>query len=207
MLVLVMYESMFGNSERVARMVAEGLGERAEVTVRDVSASQDAEIPDDVGLLVVGGPTHALSMSRPNTREDAIRQGARQGRTSRGLREWLSELPRDLESLPFATFDTRVSRVRRLPGSAAHSAARILRRRHGRIVVPPESFYVTEVAGSVADGELERARAWGVHVTATVLDASGGAPGSQGVRRRPRRPSDDASSARHRQPRNRELSP
>src|SRR3954454_11104253 len=101
MRALVVYESMFGNSERVARAVADGLGAHVDVEVRDVALAHAGEVPEGVDLLVVGGPTHALSLSRPGTREDAIRQGAGQGLATRGLREWLDALPADLHGLPF----------------------------------------------------------------------------------------------------------
>jgi len=169
MKALVMYESMFGNSEQVARAVAEGLQEYLDVVVRDVKDTRSSDVAADVDLLVVGGPTHALSMSRPNTREDAIRQGADHGRSNRGLREWLDGLSTDLHALPCAAFDTRVSRVRRLPGSAARSAARVLRRHRGRVMVPPESFFVDDVAGPLAGDQLARARAWGRRLAGTRL--------------------------------------
>jgi hypothetical protein len=175
MKALVMYESMFGNSERVARAVAEGLAEHGEVVVRDVTSSRTGEVPDDVDLLVVGGPTHAFSMSRLNTREDAIRQGAGQGLASKGLREWLGGLAPDLHRLPCAAFDTRISRARHLPGSAARSAARALRRRHGRMVVAPESFYVDDVSGPLVIEEVARAREWGRSVAVALLDDHVGA--------------------------------
>ena len=165
MKALVVYESMFGNSELVARAVGEGLGERTETVVRDVATAPPGEVPDGIDLLVVGGPTHAFSMSRPTTREDAVRQGAGQGAgqglVSRGLREWLGALPPDLQGLSAAAFDTRVSRVRRLPGSAARSATRVLRRHRAELLAPPESFFVDDVAGPIGDDELARARAWG----------------------------------------------
>jgi flavodoxin len=171
MQALVMYESMFGNSEQVARAIAAGLTGFSGVEVRDVAHHSARDMGPDVDLLVVGGPTHALSMSRANTREDAIRQGAGQGLTSRGLREWLDGLPDQLDQLPVATFDTRVSRVRRLPGSAARSAARMLRRRGGRLVLAPESFYVGDVSGPLREGEPERARAWGRQIGAVAAQA------------------------------------
>jgi hypothetical protein len=118
-----MYESMFGNSERVARAVAEGLAEHVEVVVRDVTSSPGGEVPVGTDLLVVGGPTHAFSMSRPGTREDAIRQGAGQGLATRGLREWLEGLDRDLHGLPAATFDTRCHAYAACP--ARRRAARL----------------------------------------------------------------------------------
>jgi len=169
MRVLVMYESMFGNSERVARAVADGLGAVAEVAVRDVTVSHAGDVPGGIDLLVVGGPTHALSLSRPSTREEAFRQGAEQGLASRGLREWLEGLPDDLHQLPCAAFDTRVSRVRRLPGSAARSATRMLRRHHGLLVAAAESFFVDDVGGPLGEDELTRARDWGARLGSVVL--------------------------------------
>jgi hypothetical protein len=161
MKALVVYESMFGNSERVAVAVASGLGEYGEVVLRNVGAGAPGQIPVGVDLLVAGGPTHAMSMSRPSTREDAVRQGAGRAAVGRGLREWLGDASEDLHGLAFTTFDTRVSKVRRLPGSAAKGAARALHRRHGRLLASPESFYVGDVAGPLDPDEVERATAWG----------------------------------------------
>lgn len=167
---LVVYESMFGNSEQVARAVAAGLGEVLEVDLAEVThAPAD---PGGYSIVVVGGPTHAFSMSRATTRRDAREQGATHGSVGEGLREWLASLPaQDLHPW-FASFDTRVTRVRRLPGSAARSAARSARRHGLREVVAPESFFVEDVDGPLADGELERAHAWGRAVATAVPTAA-----------------------------------
>src|SRR5215467_1444554 len=61
----VIFESMFGNSELVARAVADGLRSRAEVEVVD-DATHDL---NGVDLLVLGGPTHVHGLSRAATRE------------------------------------------------------------------------------------------------------------------------------------------
>lgn len=167
---LVVYESMFGNSEQVARAVAAGLGEVLEADLLEVTHA-----PDDLGgyeVVVVGGPTHAFSMSRATTRRDAREQGATHGSVGEGLREWLAALPAQALHPWFATFDTRVTRVRRLPGSAARSAARSARRHGMREAVAPESFYVEDVGGPLAEGELERARAWGRAVAGAVPSAA-----------------------------------
>ncbi|MDN5761333.1 MAG: flavodoxin domain-containing protein [Microlunatus sp.] len=58
MKALVVYESMFGNTEQVARAVAAGLREVLEVTVREVSDTPIGAV-QDVDLVVAGGPTHA----------------------------------------------------------------------------------------------------------------------------------------------------
>ena len=72
---VVVYESGWGNTKAIAKAVAEGLRERLRVEVFDVGDAPPAH-QFDVEILVVGGPTHALGMSRPGTREDAARRGA-----------------------------------------------------------------------------------------------------------------------------------
>lgn len=167
MRVLVVYESMFGNTEQIAHAVAAGLAEEMEVAVAAVHEAP-IEPAADVGLLVVGGPTHAFSMSRSTTRADALKQGARQGDGGIGLRDWLEGLPPQAPGRPVATFDTRVAKVRRLPGSAAKAAMKAVRRRGYEPAARPESFWVDDTAGPLLTGELDRARAWGANVAAAV---------------------------------------
>ena len=71
MKALIVYESMFGNTEQIARAVAAGLEESVDVQVAEVTAAPTEPDPD-VALIVAGGPTHAFSMSRANTRADAM---------------------------------------------------------------------------------------------------------------------------------------
>jgi flavorubredoxin len=164
MKALVVYESMWGNTRRVAEAVAAGLGDARVAEVADVTPAQLA----GVELLVVGGPTHAFTMSRAATRQDARKQGAPSGDEHGGLREWIDGLPEELTT-PVATFDTRATAVRHLPGSAAKAAERELERHHDGRVVDRRSFYVRGSDGPLADGELERAREWGEHLAARQL--------------------------------------
>lgn len=157
MSVLVVVESMWGNSRQVAEAAAEGLG--AHVPVVNVSEAP-VPLPQDVDTLVLGGPTHAFSMSRASTRQEAAAKGAAEGNVTSGIREWLDALPTH-DHLRVATFDTRVASVRHLPGSAAKAAAKEVRHRHLGQVIATESFYVADTAGPLLDGELDRARAWG----------------------------------------------
>jgi hypothetical protein len=159
---LVVYESMWGNTRAVAEAVAAPLGDA--VTLVEVNDAPD-KLPDDLDLLVVGGPTHAFSMSRPSTRRDAVSKGASTGHVERGIREWLDEVVAP-DNLSVATFDTRVGSVRHLPGSAAKAAGREVRRDHVGRLVASESFYVDDMAGPLQEGELDRARAWGESLAA-----------------------------------------
>jgi hypothetical protein len=157
MSVLVVFESMWGNSRQVAEAAAEGLGK--DVPVVSV-AEAPVPLPLDVDTLVLGGPTHAFSMSRASTRQEARAKGADEGDVTSGIREWLDALPTH-DHLRVAIFDTRVASVRHLPGSAAKAAAREVRRSRLGQVIATQSFYVADTAGPLLDGELERARGWG----------------------------------------------
>jgi hypothetical protein len=166
MRALVVFESMFGNTEAIAQAVTEGLSSRADVTMVEVGAAPTS-IDADIDLLVVGGPTHALSLSRPRTRQDA-RQRAEGPLVSPGigLREWLASL--DVRRRPPATaFDTRV-RKPRLSGSAARAAVRRLRRLGFDLAAPAASFYVDGMTGPLLEGECDRARQWGDDLAARV---------------------------------------
>lgn len=162
MKALVVYESMWGSTEQLANAVGEGLGRRqdVEVTVAEVRGVRP-EYAERFDLVVVGGPTHAFGMSRPSTRADAERAGAPHRTPDVGIREWLAQLPDGLDPEGVATFDTRVIRVRRLPGSAARRAARAARATGLVQVAPPESFYVEDLRGPLLTGERERAVLWG----------------------------------------------
>lgn len=168
MKALVVFESMFGNTETVAAAVAEGLSAVVPVELVEVGVAP-AALADDVGLLVLGAPTHAFGLSRPRTREDAARQVdhpvVSQGA---GLREWLDAFEPPARPVAVAVFDTRIDRPR-VPGSAARAASRRLRRRELPHVGEPESFYVTGTEGPLLDGERRRARDWGERLGAALL--------------------------------------
>ncbi|MGR6919333.1 flavodoxin family protein [[Actinomadura] parvosata] len=163
---LLVYESMFGNTKQIAEAVAEGLATRLRTEVVEVGFAP-AKVGPEVGLLVVGGPTHAFAMSRASTRRSAAQQTT-QPLVSRGdgVREWLAALATASSAVRSAAFDTRVAKPR-VPGSAARGIARRLRRIGVRAVAPAQSFYVTGTEGPLAAGELERARQWGQSLAAS----------------------------------------
>ena len=158
---------MFGNTQSVAKAVAEGLSSRMDTEIVEVG-SAPLVVGDDVALLVVGGPTHAFGMSRPGTREQAADQ-AKAALVSQGigLREWLDALEAG-PPLAMAAFDTRIDKPR-VPGSAGRAAGKRLRRLGLRMLAPTESFYVTGTEGPLLDGELDRARRWGDHLGSELL--------------------------------------
>lgn len=181
---LVVYESMFGNARRVAETVAETLG-RAGFDV-DVRRVADAPSQPRVDLLVLGGPTHALGMSRAATRatreahvsseEDRARVASEPGAdTGPGVREYLRRV--DLSpGQPVAVFDTRASTTVR--AGASKGIARRATALGGRLVTSAQSFLVTGMTGPLAPGVEDAARQWGREIARGVQPRVSELPGA-----------------------------
>ncbi|GGL13977.1 flavodoxin family protein [Planomonospora parontospora] len=160
MRALVVFESMFGNTQAIAEAVADGLATHMRVDLIEVGDAP-ATVPGDVDLLVVGAPTHAFGMSRPATRQSAAQQTpAGLVSKGRGLREWLATLDDHVPAVAAAAFDTRVKNPW-VPGSARHGADKRLRRKGFAILSGSQSFYVSGTPGPLLEGETDRARYWG----------------------------------------------
>jgi hypothetical protein len=180
---IVVYESMFGNTQVIARAVSLGLA--ADMHVIDIVevGSAPTTLTEGLDLVVVGGPTHQFGMSRTSSRAAAA------GETEDelvspgiGLREWLLSLERGFASIAAAAFDTRVqikpkpvpgmTKPHLLPGSAAHAAERRLRKLGFHIAAPAESFAVEGMSGPLAVGEEDRAHDWGRYLGSLFAHSS-----------------------------------
>jgi hypothetical protein len=163
---VVVYESLYGNTHRIAEAVAEGLRSSATVDVLTVAdAEQDAV--EGADLVVVGGPTHIHGMVSHTSLRGAVEGAAKKGQTppevdaeSPVLRDWFDGLA-SAQHTPAAAFDTRLDKPKLLTGSAAKAIGRRLRRHGFDLVVEPESFVLEDPDAPVGDAELERARDWG----------------------------------------------
>lgn len=164
MRALVVFESMYGNTHRVADEIAAGLRATHEVTVVPV-AGATPELVAGADLLVVGGPTHIHGMARTASRRSAAQAAAKQdsGLTmdpdadGPGLREWL----KGIDGHGFAAaFDTRLKGIALVTGRAGSGIARALRQRGYALLNGPESFLVSK-QNTLLAGEDARARDWG----------------------------------------------
>jgi flavodoxin len=145
---LVVYDSAYGNTEKLARVLADALGEGARVLLADQVQSHDLAQLD---LLLVGSPT----------------QG---GRPTRPIAKLIGDLPSgSLQQTRVAAFDTRLQAsqqgfglrlLMKVIGYAAPRIARSLQAKGGRLASPPEGFIVQEKEGPLKQGELERAASW-----------------------------------------------
>ena len=170
---VVVYESLFGDAEKIARAVAEGLSGSLDV---EVIAAKDAppELGPDVRLLVVGGPNHALSMPRPATREGAVKQhGAQIPDTTTGLHEWLGAVG-VRGRIAAAAFDTRMDHPKIVTklDHAARTEEKLLHQLGATLAAPAEHFHVLDAKGPLAEGEEDRARQWGQAIAGIVTAGS-----------------------------------
>lgn len=152
MKALVVFESFFGNTEKIANAVAGGLAARGEVTVRKVTDLRPDELKT-FDLVVVGSPTRGFQPSD-------------------GTKALLKALPAGtLQGVKVAAFDTRMdvkevnnaflTFMEKIFGYAAEPIGRALVKAGGTLVGKPQGYFVHGSEGPLWDGELERAAAWG----------------------------------------------
>ncbi len=140
MKALVVYDSAYGNTEKIARAIAGALAD--EVRLLRAAEASPGEL-EGASLLIVGSPT----------------QG---GRATPAVQEFLNKIPKDaLKNISVAVFDTRVKAViAKVFGYAAGRIASGLKEKGGSLTAPPEGFFVKGTEGPLVDGELERAASW-----------------------------------------------
>ncbi len=164
MRAVVVYESIYGNTHRVADAIADGLRSGFSVTVMPASDELRRVLDEGVDLLVIGGPTHAHGLTSDRSRLSAIASdggpnaaGHIEGEALRRVIERVGT--RDGQRA--AVFDTRIDKPVIVTGSAAKGAAKRLRGRGFSLVAEPESFRVEGGKGPLLEGELARAAEWG----------------------------------------------
>jgi flavodoxin len=149
---LVIYDSAYGNTAKVARAICDHLGADADLALAIDVDSRDL---DGVDLLVVGSPT----------------QG---GRATPPVQQFLAELPK-LHGVRVAAFDTRIDKGRvnaglrllmKAIGFAADKISRNLKSKGGSLAAKPAGFIVTGKEGPLEPAELARAGAWAEAIAA-----------------------------------------
>lgn len=165
---LVIYDSKFGNTERIAQAIARGVGSVSDVHVMSTTEAARAleSIAGRPDLLFVGGPTQNHGPSA-------------------GLRGFINDLPTSLRGVPAACFDTRYRGPVLLMGSAASATAKALAKAGAEIVTAPESFYIARRGQmplqTLEPGEVERAQQWGREMAAATSLTAASAGGEATV--------------------------
>jgi len=161
MKTLVVYDSMYGNTARVAAAIGEALGPEGDVQVVPVARATH-ELLAGAELLFVGSPTQRF---RPLPSIAALLRGMPRG---------------SLAHVWVVAFDTRIEVAKAhsavlsffvaVLGLSAYASRHIERALHraggGQTVCCGEGFFVEGMEGPLVAGELERAAEWARRVAA-----------------------------------------
>ncbi len=149
MKISIIYDSLYGNTEKIAHTIKEELGKKNEVEVKKVT---ETKLEDMQGkdLVIIGSPTH-------------------RGRASKAIQVLLNLIPKGfLKSIKVAVFDTSLATykknffmkgVMKFFGYSAPRMANTLKGR-GAEIVSVQSFFVMSTKGPLQDDELERTKRW-----------------------------------------------
>jgi flavodoxin len=146
---LVLYDSYFGNTEKVAQKIHSSLGENATIKKAENFEQKDLE---GINLLIVGSPTRGFNYSER-------------------MKPILGKIPENsLEEIKIASFDTRIDEQTVKPrilkflmsafGYAAEKIQKTLEKKGGEKIIEPMGFVVKDSEGPLKENELEKAGIW-----------------------------------------------
>jgi flavodoxin I len=156
---LIIYDSYFGNTEKLAQAVGKALG--SEETVNVVRFSEvTLDQLEGIDLLVLASPTRGF-------------------RPSEGTTKFLNSLSADaLNGIKAAAFDTRIDTetiknkafrfIVKKGGYAGPSMAKQMEKKGAQIIQPLGGFFVDDSEGPVSAGEMERAVEWAAQIKAAA---------------------------------------
>jgi flavodoxin len=137
MKTLIVYDSVHGNTERIAKAIGDAIAGEVEVLRAGQVSASELETLD---LLIVGSPTHG-------------------GKATEAIQDFLERAPVSaLEGTTVAAFDTRLNRD--FDSYAAPRIADTLKEKGGSLIGSPEGFFVEGMEGPLNEGEIERAAGW-----------------------------------------------
>lgn len=140
--IFVIYDSQFGNTERIAQTIANTLYTFGPVRVARVDSDHPLDCRE-ADLIILGSPTQGF-------------------RATPAMQSFAEKIPfAQLPDLAVASFDTRVHGPW---GSAARHLTRRLRARRVESLVPPMSFFVKGTQGPLIEGEEDRAARWALEI-------------------------------------------
>lgn len=147
MTALVVYDSFFGNTEKIARAMSDALPDSKLMSAGDARPSD----VQSIDVLIVGSPTRGF-------------------RASEKTNAFIQSIPANgLQGKKVAVFDTRMPEkdvgrgvrfIMKVGGYAAPKMAEAVKKKGGELVTTPEGFFVVDREGPLKEGELERAAKW-----------------------------------------------
>ncbi|WP_147532270.1 flavodoxin family protein [Bacillus marasmi] len=142
MKAMIIYDSFYGNTEKIAEAIGHA-GSQDEIEIVHVRHMKLEQLKG-LKLLILGSPT----------------QG---GRPTQVMQEFLDRVPESIvNGIQVATFDTRfTTKLVAIFGYASEKIAATMEGKGYKLIAPPEAFFIKGKKGPLKDGELERATSWG----------------------------------------------
>ena len=148
MKILVIYDSYFGNTERIALAIKDSKPENKHVVVKKISDFNSSDL-EGVEVIIIGSPTRAF-------------------RPTEAITNFLKKI--DVSKYKWIAFDTGVNTEQvkskvlnvmvKLFGYAAPNMAKTIKKAGGVMLAEPETFYVIGNEGPLVTGEIDRFHQW-----------------------------------------------
>ncbi len=143
---LVVFDSLYGNTQKIAQVIADSLSSKA-LSVTQVNISD----LNNLNLLVIGSPIHG-------------------GQATPAIQQFLSQLnPKNFQKIKVAVFDTRflekdvnfaLKLLLKTIGYAAPKMAATLTSNGFTLLTPPCGFIVKGKEGPLSSDQLDQAKNW-----------------------------------------------
>ncbi|MBN2519847.1 MAG: flavodoxin family protein [Bacteroidales bacterium] len=151
MKALIIYDSVFGNTGKVAQKIYNSFPDKDDVKICQIKYFEINDLKNK-DVIIIGSPTRGF-------------------RPTEAIKKFIKGIPSNfLNEVQVTAFDTRLSIpdinssfvkfIVKNGGYAAHSIASHLQKKGGKLFVHPEGFLVTGEEGPLKEGELEKAEAW-----------------------------------------------
>ena len=147
MKVLVIFDSILGNTKKIADTISNELGKDSKVL--PVSDFNLKEL-EGIGLIVVGSPIIGW---KPSEKMGEFLDNLREGQ---------------LNGIKAAVFDTRIKSF--MSGDALKKISKELIRAGVVVSVKPHAFFVKGAEGPLFEGEVEKAIEWAKSIKAIFAD-------------------------------------
>lgn len=145
---LIIYDSLYGNTKKIALAIKEELGKDSKAIFVKNAKNSDLK---DIKLLIIGSPTHA-------------------GRPTKTISDFISNISKEgLKNVKITSFDTSISKkgknfflkfIINTFGYAAKHIAKSLKDKGGNLIISPKGFLVLDKEGPLEKNQLKLAKDW-----------------------------------------------
>lgn len=156
--VLLLYDTLFGNTRKIAAAIHSSFLASNKVSFLRVDEILDKDVKP-IDLLIIGSPNI-------------------NGKVLPSIIDFVNSIPdEDAKRIQFACFDVRIEptielketgKVSNIEGYAAYRLDKLLSKKGAKWIIAPVGFLKLEKEGPLKEGETERAKNWAKKIIAKV---------------------------------------